>query len=156
MSPSPTLIIAAANIPALRLLPQTLLTSVPPTCAGIPAPSDIWRGTACPAPALEYVESSAGLQPPTLDGGRTEFEMADVNLDGKVNIDDLFAVLAAWGTCDDCPEDINDDGKVNIDDVFEILGAWGPCDGCLEDVDDNGQVNIDDLFAVLGAWGPCP
>ena len=36
-------------------------------------------------------------------------------------------VLAAWGPCDDCPEDVNDDGKVNIDDLFAILGAWGPC-----------------------------
>ncbi|UCD74906.1 MAG: FG-GAP repeat protein [Phycisphaerales bacterium] len=52
---------------------------------------------------------------------------ADVNDDDVVNIDDLFAVLAAWGTCDNCPEDINDDGKVNIDEVFAVLGAWGPC-----------------------------
>jgi hypothetical protein len=52
---------------------------------------------------------------------------ADVNLDGKVNIDDLFQILGAWGLCDDCPEDINDDGKVNIDDLFIILGDWGPC-----------------------------
>ena len=52
---------------------------------------------------------------------------ADVNGDGKVNIDDLFLVLGAWGVCDDCPEDLNDDGKVNIDDLFVILGDWGPC-----------------------------
>ena len=51
----------------------------------------------------------------------------DVNSDNKVNIDDLFAVLGAWGTCDDCPEDVNDDGVVNIDDIFAVLGAWGPC-----------------------------
>ena len=52
---------------------------------------------------------------------------ADLNGDGKVNIDDLFLVLGAWGVCDDCPEDLNDDGKVNIDDLFVILGDWGPC-----------------------------
>ena len=52
---------------------------------------------------------------------------ADLSNDGVVNIDDVFAVLAAWGTCDDCPEDINDDGKVSIDDLFVILGEWGPC-----------------------------
>ena len=27
-----------------------------------------------------------------------------------------------------CPADINGDGKVNIDDIFEILAAWGPCE----------------------------
>ncbi|UCD76137.1 MAG: hypothetical protein JSV91_04285 [Phycisphaerales bacterium] len=52
---------------------------------------------------------------------------ADVNGDGKVDIDDLFQVLGAWGTCDNCPEDINDDSKVDIDDIFAVLGAWGPC-----------------------------
>ncbi|UCD75145.1 MAG: hypothetical protein JSV91_15350 [Phycisphaerales bacterium] len=28
---------------------------------------------------------------------------------------------------DPCPEDINYDGKVNIDDIFAVLAAWGPC-----------------------------
>ena len=49
---------------------------------------------------------------------------ADLNGDGKVNIDDLFQVLGAWGACDDCPEDINDDGIVNIDDLFIVLEHW--------------------------------
>ncbi|UCD76043.1 MAG: hypothetical protein JSV91_03795 [Phycisphaerales bacterium] len=48
----------------------------------------------------------------------------DVNGDLVVDIDDLFAVLAAWGPCDDCPEDLNDDGIVDIDDVFEVLANW--------------------------------
>jgi hypothetical protein len=51
--------------------------------------------------------------------------VADLNGDGVVDIDDLFAVLAAWGPCDGCPEDINNDGVVNIDDVFEVLTNWG-------------------------------
>ncbi|UCD74431.1 MAG: hypothetical protein JSV91_11645 [Phycisphaerales bacterium] len=54
--------------------------------------------------------------------------LGDLNSDMKVNIDDLFAVLGAWGTCDECPEDLNFDGVVNIDDVFIVLGAWGPCE----------------------------
>ena len=53
---------------------------------------------------------------------------ADLNGDGKVNIDDLFIILGAWGTCNNCPEDLNGDGKVNIDDLFVILGEWGPCE----------------------------
>ena len=52
---------------------------------------------------------------------------ADVNLDGVVNIDDIFVILAAWGTCEACPEDVNNDGFVDIDDVFVVLGNWGPC-----------------------------
>lgn len=51
----------------------------------------------------------------------------DVNSDDVVNVDDVFAVLAMWGSCDDCPEDVNEDGIVNIDDLFAVLAAWGDC-----------------------------
>ncbi|UCD75625.1 MAG: hypothetical protein JSV91_01665 [Phycisphaerales bacterium] len=51
----------------------------------------------------------------------------DLNADQQVDIDDLFAVLAAWGACNDCPEDVNGDEMVDIDDVFAVLAAWGPC-----------------------------
>ena len=36
--------------------------------------------------ALDYVESSNGLQTPELDGGRTEIEMVDINGDGNIDI----------------------------------------------------------------------
>ena len=43
--------------------------------------------------------------------------------------DDLLAVLAAWGPCDeDCPEDLNDDDDVDFDDLLLVLAGWGPCD----------------------------
>ena len=48
----------------------------------------------------------------------------DVNGDLVVDIDDIFAVLAAWGPCEACPEDVNGDGVVNIDDLFEVLANW--------------------------------
>jgi hypothetical protein len=35
---------------------------------------------------LTYVESSTGLVPPTLEGGRTELEFADINNDGHLDI----------------------------------------------------------------------
>jgi aminopeptidase N len=54
--------------------------------------------------------------------------------DGYVTIDDLFAVIAAWGPCPvpptACPADIapsGGNGYVNIDDLFEVITAWGPC-----------------------------
>ncbi|TET80479.1 VCBS repeat-containing protein, partial [candidate division TA06 bacterium] len=36
--------------------------------------------------ALSYVESSAGLIPPTMEGGRTEVEMGDVDNDGNIDL----------------------------------------------------------------------
>ncbi|MHC4415547.1 MAG: FG-GAP-like repeat-containing protein [Planctomycetota bacterium] len=35
---------------------------------------------------LDYVDSSDGLRPPTMEGGRTELELGDVNGDGHVDI----------------------------------------------------------------------
>ncbi|UCD75738.1 MAG: hypothetical protein JSV91_02250, partial [Phycisphaerales bacterium] len=50
------------------------------------------------------------------------------------------------------PGDVNNDGVVDIDDVFAVLAAWGPCAACPEDVNGDGFVDIDDLFAVLANW----
>jgi FG-GAP-like repeat/Secretion system C-terminal sorting domain len=36
--------------------------------------------------AISYIESSNGLETPTLEGGRTELEFADINNDGNVDI----------------------------------------------------------------------
>jgi hypothetical protein len=50
----------------------------------------------------------------------------DVNRDGTVDVDDLVAVILAWGTID-CSADANDDGSVNVDDLIAVIIAWGPC-----------------------------
>jgi hypothetical protein len=52
------------------------------------------------------------------------------------------------------PADVNGDGEVNIDDLLAVINAWGPCaPPCAADVDGNGVVNIDDLLAVINNWG---
>jgi hypothetical protein len=54
---------------------------------------------------------------------------ADVNLDRQVNVADLLAVIASWGTCPSpCPADVNDDESVNVADLLSVIGAWGPCE----------------------------
>ena len=52
---------------------------------------------------------------------------ADTNIDGSVNVTDLLALLAAWGSNPGHPADINDDGNVNVTDLLALLGAWGAC-----------------------------
>ena len=50
----------------------------------------------------------------------------DVDGNGRVDVGDLLAVLAAWGTGD--PDaDVNGDGIVDVADLLEVLAAWGPC-----------------------------
>ncbi|MHC5004114.1 MAG: GC-type dockerin domain-anchored protein [Planctomycetota bacterium] len=48
----------------------------------------------------------------------------DATLDGRVDVDDLIAIIAAWGTGDDWA-DLNNDGVVNVDDLLASLLNWG-------------------------------
>jgi len=64
-------------------------------------------------------------------------DIAPAGGNGSVNVDDLLAVINAWGACGDpnnCPADI---------------APIGPPQG-------NDVVNVDDLLAVINGWGFCP
>jgi hypothetical protein len=57
----------------------------------------------------------------------------DANGDGSVNVDDLIAVILAWGPCPPgpapCPADIEPfpggDGDVDVDDLIAVILNWG-------------------------------
>ena len=57
--------------------------------------------------------------------------------------------------CPACEGDINGDGVVGVDDLLAIIAAFGPCSGCPADVNHDGVVGVDDILIVLGAWGDC-
>jgi hypothetical protein len=48
----------------------------------------------------------------------------DVTGDFTVDVQDLLAVLAAWGACPGCPEDTNGDDLVDITDLLQVLADW--------------------------------
>jgi len=50
----------------------------------------------------------------------------DVNGSGTVDVTDILAIVAAWGT-NDPDADINGDGIVNVSDMLEAIAGWGPC-----------------------------
>lgn len=55
-----------------------------------------------------------------------------------------------------CPSDLSGDGRVNSDDMSAMLGEWGPCaPGCPGDVNGDGRVDSIDIAILLGAWGAC-
>ena len=57
----------------------------------------------------------------------------------------------------ECPPDIDMSGDVGFNDLLAVLAAWGPCEeDCPEDIDMSGDVGFSDVLAVLAAWGPCP
>lgn len=52
----------------------------------------------------------------------------DVDGDGAVGVNDMLAVLEAWGECpSSCPADVTGDGQVGVDDVLYIIGVWETC-----------------------------
>ena len=58
--------------------------------------------------------------------------------------------------CVECVSDIDQDGQTNVNDLLAIIAAWGiDCDGCSEDVNNDADVNVADLLIVIGEWGPC-
>jgi hypothetical protein len=53
----------------------------------------------------------------------------DITGDGVVNINDLLAVINAWGPCaappENCPADLTRDGQVNVNDLLTVINSWG-------------------------------
>lgn len=71
----------------------------------------------------------------------------DLDDDGEVDINDLFILLAEWGTCADpnnCPADLDCDGEVDVDDLFILLGNWG--DTCSTGVQEIAPQTIEDCY----------
>jgi hypothetical protein len=59
----------------------------------------------------------------------------DATMDADVNIDDLLAVVNAWGACPsrpaECPADFDHNNTVNVDDLLLVINHWGPwCGNC--------------------------
>jgi hypothetical protein len=86
---------------------------------------------------------------------------ADINRDRNVNINDLLAVIQAWGPCplqhENCLGDIiptGGNGVIDIGDLTQIFAAFGHGPG--GDVTGDGQTDADDILYVVMHWGLCP
>jgi hypothetical protein len=58
-----------------------------------------------------------------------------------------------------CPADINNSGAIDVDDLIAVILAWGGCANCSNcppDINGSCTVDVDDLIAVILAWGACP
>jgi hypothetical protein len=52
---------------------------------------------------------------------------SDITGDAMVDVDDLIAVILAWGACPEaapCPADLNGDGQVDVDDLIQVILSW--------------------------------
>jgi uncharacterized membrane protein len=48
--------------------------------------------------------------------------------------------------------DANCDNVVNVDDLLAVINAWGPCYGCAEDFTEDSKIDTDDLLLTLNNW----
>ena len=56
----------------------------------------------------------------------------------------------------DCPGDVDGDGQVGVNDMLAVLDAWGDCpEPCDADVDDNGTVDVNDVLFIISMWALC-
>ncbi|MBC8203303.1 MAG: VCBS repeat-containing protein [Planctomycetes bacterium] len=53
-----------------------------------------------------------------------------------------------------CAADVDGSGSVDVDDLLALIAGWGSADPAL-DIDGSGTVDVDDLLILIGAWGPC-
>jgi hypothetical protein len=78
---------------------------------------------------------------------------------GAANDAMTVGIYAASVTSDSptCDGDVDGSGSIDVDDLVAVILAWGPCGApCPEDIDGNGAVDVDDLVTVILGWGPCP
>ncbi len=54
-----------------------------------------------------------------------------------------------------CATDINGDNLTDVNDLLALIDAWGVCNGCSADINNSGEVDVDDLLLLIGGWGPC-
>ena len=85
---------------------------------------------------------------------RVRFSVTDLPNDNVVEagIDELRVTAI---DCGGCIPDVNASGIVDVDDLLAIINAWGACTGCAADLNDSGAVDVDDLLMVINGWGPC-
>jgi hypothetical protein len=99
----------------VTITPRTVIS---PDCNnnGVLDAVDISNGTS--------VDGNANSVPDECEGPSC---ISDVNGDDEVNIDDLLAVINAWGAGGIHPADIDGSGLVDIDDLLAVVNAWGAC-----------------------------
>lgn len=77
--------------------------------------------------ALNETEWSAAASARTPRFDCTDYPAADLNLDCKVDLNELALVAVQWGIEMEGRVDLNDDGKVDIGDLLVIAQSWLDC-----------------------------
>ncbi|MHC5003314.1 MAG: hypothetical protein ACYTJ0_09330, partial [Planctomycetota bacterium] len=87
--------------------------------------------------------------------GNTPVQVSGPWTDGGGNVIGMECPPCVFESPPCCPADVDGDGEVDVDDLVAVVLAWGTADQAA-DVDGDGFVGVDDLVVVITSWGPCP
>jgi hypothetical protein len=106
---------------------------------------------------VAFLHLNRGFDNGRLPPNEFDLELLSIDnlpFDTRVWIDDIH-IKAVYG----CEADTNADLEINVDDLVAVILAWGPCPlpptTCPADVDGDDDVDVDDLVAVILGWGSC-
>ena len=62
------------------------------------------------------------------------------------------------GVCDEdpCAPDVNGDGNVDVNDLLAVIADWGSSGSEGTDINGDGVVDVNDLLLIISSWGACP
>ena len=108
--------------------------------------------------ALHFAFDTTG-RAPGLYEAQASINTSDEDLPGATATA-IALTLSITVTSEACPADVNNSGGVEVNDLLAVINAWGACPvppaSCPADINQDGLVSVSDLLAVIAAWGPCP
>ena len=117
-----------------------------------------WSSTALRGGTLTsawLVEFGVNTAVPAANGPTRNFQGL-VSYELQTSLYPLLAVRSTTGGLCECVADLNLDGVVDGNDLATLSGSWGPAAiGTVADFDGNRLVDAYDLAVILSGWGLC-
>lgn len=155
-APADLIIEDSAGIPFVRLAELTSINFPnPPTIERTTAGDIDVKVEPCgDTPDEDFPECPATAKAPFQYTERRQYDSGGERSEYQITL--RYNRISPLGvTPPPCPRDVNGDGSVNVPDLLALLAVWGTNPGGPPDFDGDGVVAVPDLLTLLAAWGPC-
>ena len=107
------------------------------------------------SPTIDAGDATAlAADVPDLDGDLNVVEPTPLDLENELRVSGRAVDMGAFEHGGIVVEgDITGDGLVDVDDLLAVINAWGKCPSpCAADLTGDGMVDVDDLLMVINNW----